>query len=72
MSIDDMRARIVEVYDSDSWHIGVAAMTDEQVTAIYLKFKSQGKFDGAYRPSRGNDKPYISYWNELCRRCAGK
>lgn len=45
MSYEEMRAMIRDVYCTDTWHDRVDCMSNEQVTAIYLKFKKQGKFD---------------------------
>lgn len=45
MSYEEMRAMIRDVYCTDTWHDRVDCMSNEQVVAVYLKFKKQGKFD---------------------------
>jgi hypothetical protein len=40
-----MRDAIRGVYHTESWNEKVDNMLDEQVVAVYLKFKKQGKFD---------------------------
>ena len=45
MSIEQMRSRISKVYDSFRWRNRVTKMPDNQVIAIYHKFKESGKFD---------------------------
>lgn len=67
MSIEDMRETIKHVYSSESWKERVTKMSDEQVTAIYLKFKEEGKI----RDHKWGES-YRKYWDELCRRCAEK
>lgn len=42
----DARAQIQKVYKGASWAEKVSKMSDEQVTAIYIKFKNQGKLKG--------------------------
>ncbi len=41
MDINQMRIDICKVYDSANWNAKVAHMPDNQVIAIYHKFKSQ-------------------------------
>lgn len=45
MSYEEMREMIRGVYHTESWNEKVDRMQDEQVVAVYLKFKSEGKFD---------------------------
>lgn len=54
MNVEDMRSAISDVYPSGSWTRKCDRMSDEQVTAVYLKFKAQGKFD--VQLARGNQK----------------
>lgn len=44
MDIREMRRRISEVYDGLGWKKKVANMPDMQVYAIYMNFKTSGKF----------------------------
>jgi len=38
------REEVKKVYQAEGWNVdNVARMSDRQVTALYLKFKSQGK-----------------------------
>ena len=43
MNAQQMREAIKYVYPSQSWKLKVKEMTDQQVTAIYLRFKKEGK-----------------------------
>lgn len=45
MSYEEMRDAIRGVYHTESWNEKVDSMLNEQVVAVYLKFKKQGKFD---------------------------
>lgn len=58
--IDRMRAEIKEVYPGWGWRKRVDSMADNQVFAIFLKFKSEGRFD---KPKKVNNKkePIVDY-----------
>lgn len=44
MNIEQMRTEVIKVYLlSDSWADRVKKMSDTQVTAIFLRFKREGK-----------------------------
>lgn len=45
MSVDQMRKAIIDVYPGTSWLNRVYRMGDNQIIAIYYKFKKEGKFD---------------------------
>lgn len=45
VSVNDMRIAISRVYDNPTWEEKVKKMADDQVTAIYLSFCRNGKFD---------------------------
>ena len=66
MDIEMMRNVIGRVYPGDSWRDKVSKMSDEQVTAIYLKFVKQSKI-AAVMP---NDFtiPYIEEFIRLCEQ----
>lgn len=49
MDVDNMRSMIANVYDSSSWRCRVAAMSDNQVIAVYYSFLEKGKFDRGRR-----------------------
>ena len=42
-NVDQEREELKKLYSSDSWNDKVDKMSDSQVTAIYLRFKSEGK-----------------------------
>ena len=44
MSVEQMRAKISEVYESDRWHRRVQLMPDNQVIAIYRTMRDRGQF----------------------------
>ena len=44
MTVEAMRARIGEVYESDRWRVRVKLMPDNQVIAIYRTMQSRGQF----------------------------
>lgn len=43
MSVEQMRACVIKVYDSPSWRNKVAKMGDGQIIAIYNSFKEKRK-----------------------------
>lgn len=43
MKIDEKREALKGAYSGDKWINKVKDMTDDQVTAIYLRLKGQGK-----------------------------
>lgn len=45
MTVEEMRNAIAGVYPGPTWKQKVAAMYDDQVTAIYLDFQAKGKFN---------------------------
>lgn len=45
MSYEEMRDAIRGVYHTDSWNEKVDGMLNEQVVAVYLKFKKEGMFN---------------------------
>lgn len=57
MSINQMRAAIVEVYTSNKWRRKVEKMHDDQIIAVYYKFLRNGKFE--------QRKPKIHNKNEM-------
>lgn len=42
MTVYEMRAEILKVYDTESWRIKVNKMYDDQVIAIYYDFMQRG------------------------------
>lgn len=46
MNIDKMRKAIKQTYPNKNWAIRVDEMHDQQVTAIFLRFKREGKLQG--------------------------
>lgn len=45
MTVESMRAKIGEVYDSDRWRRRVQLMPDNQVIAVYRTMRDRGKLD---------------------------
>lgn len=45
MTVEEMRNAIAGVYPGLTWKQKVAAMHDDQVTAIYLDFQAKDKFN---------------------------
>lgn len=43
MTIANMRAWVTSVYPNNTWAEKVRNMSDEQVTAMFIKFQRQGK-----------------------------
>lgn len=58
--IDKMRAEIKEVYPGWKWRTRVDGMSDNQVFAIFLKFKSEGRFDKP-RKTVKKKEPVVDY-----------
>jgi hypothetical protein len=56
MGVNEMRDAIIKVYGSESWKNKVSKMSDAQVTAVYLKFKSSGKLDAPAVVVKPNSK----------------
>lgn len=44
MTLEKMRAKIGEVYESDRWRRKVQLMPDNQVIAIYRTMRDRGQF----------------------------
>lgn len=42
-TVEDKRQALLRVYSSESWSRKVAAMSDSQVIAVYLRFKRDKK-----------------------------
>jgi len=45
MSVEQMRAKISEVYESDRWRRRVQLMPDNQVIAIYRTMRNRGQLN---------------------------
>lgn len=45
MSVEQMRAKISEVYESDRWRRRVQLMPDNQVIAIYRTMQNRGQLN---------------------------
>lgn len=45
MTVESMRAKIGEVYDSDRWRRRVQLMPDNQVIAVYRTMRDRGQLD---------------------------
>lgn len=45
MTVEAMRSKIGEVYESDRWRLRVKMMPDNQVIAIYRTMRSRGQFN---------------------------
>lgn len=43
MSVEQMRAYVIKVYDNKTWRDKVARMRDGQIIAIYNSFLEKGK-----------------------------
>jgi hypothetical protein len=43
VKVEQKREAVRTAYDGDKWKKKVDGMTDDQVTAIYIRLKSQGK-----------------------------
>lgn len=43
MSVEQMRARVREVYPGAVWKEKVSHMPDNQIIALYYKFRNEGK-----------------------------
>lgn len=43
MTVDQMRAALLQVYPGPGWQVKVLAMHDNQIIAIYAKFKKEGR-----------------------------
>lgn len=69
MNVDDMRAKIKQVYPHDTWSRRVDAMWDGQVIAIYYDFKEKGKFDKPKgKPGRPRKNPAVQLsFEDLCK-----
>ena len=61
MTVEAMRARIGEVYDSDRWRRRVQLMPDNQVIAIYHTMRKHSlRNRGQFLP-RNRKKPKVLY-----------
>ena len=45
MSVEQMRAKIIEVYEGDRWRRRVQLMPDNQVIAIYRRMRDRGQLN---------------------------
>lgn len=45
MTVESMRERIIEVYESDRWRRRVQLMPDNQVIAIYRTMRDRGQLN---------------------------
>ena len=45
MTVEAMRLKIAEVYESDRWRRRVQLMPDNQVIAVYRTMRDRGQFD---------------------------
>ena len=43
MTVTEMRKQVAAAYSGDEWKKKVAKMSDAQITAIYMRLRSQGK-----------------------------
>ena len=57
MGVEQMREAIADAYLSETWKRKVSNMPEDQVMAIYFKFKEAGKLD---RPPAKPKKKYVS------------
>lgn len=55
MTIEQMKSRIISVYDNKKWKDRVATMKPNQIVAIYKNFESSGKFN-LHRVQKNEDK----------------
>ena len=49
MSVEQMRAYVIKVYDNPTWKNKVAKMRDGQIIAIYNSFREKGKLKALQR-----------------------
>jgi hypothetical protein len=52
MTVEEMRAKISEVYESDRWRLRVRLMPDNQVIAIYRTMRDRGQFIRKKKPKK--------------------
>lgn len=52
MTVDNMRAAILEVYPGGKWRRKVEKMHDDQVIAVYYKFLNTGGFEKKEKKER--------------------
>ena len=45
MNVEQMRARIIDVYGGPTWRLKVQEMSERQVIAIYKDMERKGRFD---------------------------
>ena len=50
MNVEYMRTKVMQVYPTHKWAAKVHRMPDDQVVAIFLTFKEQGKFEPRKNP----------------------
>lgn len=43
MRVEQMRQEVALVYDSPAWKLRVLKMSDNQIVAIYMRLKLQGR-----------------------------
>ena len=43
MSVDEMREKVAYAYGGDNWKKRVRFMPDDQIIALYYKFKKNGR-----------------------------
>ena len=43
MTVDQMRKEIRKAYSGERWQLKIDKMLDDQIIAIYYKFKKEGK-----------------------------
>ena len=67
MTVEAMRAKISEAYDSDAWRNRVKIMEDRQVAAIYRNMRDRGRFVRRKRRRKGKspDSEQISIFELL-------
>ena len=59
MTVDQMRAAIIDAYPGGKWRKKVEKMHDDQVIAVYHKFLNSGDFEKKEKPVREkNNKPH--------------
>ena len=45
MTVEEMRVLVTKVYPNETWEARVRGMSDEQVMALYFKFRDNGRLD---------------------------
>lgn len=60
MTIDKMKDKLYSVYPNNTWRNKVNAMHDNQVVAVFNKFKEEGRFN--IKKERKTNEEQLSFF----------